>query len=138
MSTFLPVRVYYEDTDHGGVVYHANYLKFMERGRTEALRVLGFSQSKLAEKEDIVFAVSRSDIHYLRPACFDDALLVQTDLVSAKGARFIFKQQILRDGECLVQADIHIACMSRSGRAKRIPAAIIQCLEQGRHISEIL
>jgi len=137
LSHLLDVRVYYEDTDHGGVVYHANYLKFMERGRTEALRALGFSQSDLAEKEDVLFALSRSDLRYLRPAKFDDALVVQTDLVSAKGARMVFKQQVLRDGECLVEADIHIACMNKAGRAKRIPSDILNCLEQGKHNSEL-
>lgn len=137
MSHFLTVRVYYEDTDHGGMVYHANYLKFMERGRTEALRELGFAQGELAEQDDVLFALSRADVRYLRPAKFDDVLVVQTDLLLAKGARLVFKQQVLRDGECLVEADIHIACMNKAGRAKRIPSHILVCLEQGKHYSEL-
>jgi tol-pal system-associated acyl-CoA thioesterase len=68
----IDIRIYYEDTDHGGVVYHANYLKFMERARTEYLRELGFEQSALAKKEDVLFALSRSDIRYHSPARFDD------------------------------------------------------------------
>lgn len=122
----LAIRIYYEDTDHGGVVYHANYLKFMERARTELLRDLGFEQSKLAAEADVVFALSRSDLRYLRPALFDDLIHVQTEIVEIKGARILFKQKIYRNEELLVEGDISIACMSKQGKAKRLPTYIHQ------------
>ncbi len=130
--TELSVRIYYEDTDHGGVVYHANYLKYMERARTEYLRRAGFEQSRLAAEEDVVFAVSRSDIHYIKPAMFDDLLLVKTEISEAKGARIYFKQQIYRGDEVLIEADILVACMSRSGKPKRIPAYVLEGLNKGK------
>ncbi|MDQ6988798.1 MAG: tol-pal system-associated acyl-CoA thioesterase [Mariprofundaceae bacterium] len=127
----LEVRIYYEDTDHGGVVYHANYLKFMERGRTEFLRNLGFEQSILAAQEDVLFALTRSDVRYVLPALFDDLLTVETCLMQAKGARIHFVQRILRPNSSssptlLVEADIHLACMQKSGKAKRIPPFILE------------
>lgn len=128
----INIRVYYEDTDHGGVVYHANYLKYMERGRTEALRDLGFAQSELSRQEDIVFVVTRTDVRFLRPARFDDELVVITELVEARGARLGFKQQIQRQGEKLVEADIFVACMSNAGKAKRIPAHMLKLMHKGK------
>lgn len=126
----LEVRIYYEDTDHGGVVYHANYLKYMERGRTEALRNLGFEQTILAEESDAVFAVRHTDIYYLRPAVFDDLVTIATDLVEAKGAKMVFKQRVLRQAEVLVEADIVVACISKAGKPKRIPKALLGRIEQ--------
>ncbi len=121
----LEVRIYYEDTDHGGVVYHANYLKYMERGRTEALRDLGFEQVTLAEHNDVVFAVRHTDIHYLRPALFDDLITITTDLVEAKGARMVFKQRASRQSKILVEADVVVACISKAGKPKRIPQPLL-------------
>jgi len=118
------VRIYYEDTDCGGVVYHANYLKFMERARTEALRELGFEQGKIAAQDDIIFALSQSDIRYLRPAVYDDLIRVETDLLAIKGARIVFKQAIYRQQELLVTANITIATISQAGKAKRMPEYI--------------
>ncbi len=120
----LDVRIYYEDTDCGGVVYHANYLKFMERARTEALRSCGFEQGEIAAQDDIIFALSQSDIRYLRPAIFDDLICVETQLVAIKGARIVFKQNICRNQDVLVTADITIATISKDGKAKRIPEYI--------------
>ncbi|HID37772.1 MAG TPA: tol-pal system-associated acyl-CoA thioesterase [Ghiorsea sp.] len=126
----LDVRIYYEDTDAGGVVYHANYLKYMERGRTEALRDLGFEQRNLKQDEDMVFALTRTDIRYRRPAMLDDLLTVQSELMVAKGAKMVFKQSIYRGETLLVDADITLACINTSGRPKRIPKAILVRLEQ--------
>lgn len=128
MKHQLDIRIYYEDTDCGGVVYHANYLKFMERARTEALRESGFEQGDLATQDDIVFALSRSDIRYLRPAVYDDLIRVETELVAAKGARLVFKQAIYRDKTLLVTADITIASISGEGKVKRMPEYIRTCL----------
>ena len=121
----LDVRIYYEDTDAGGVVYHANYLRYMERGRTEALRDLGFEQRELAASEDMVFALTRTDLRYKRPALLDDLLTVKSELLLAKGAKMIFKQCIYRGDELLVDGDITLACISRLGRPKRIPQSIL-------------
>jgi len=126
----LDIRIYYEDTDAGGVVYHANYLKYMERGRTEALRSLGFEQRQLKQDEDMVFALTRADLHYKRPALLDDLLTVKSELLLAKGAKMVFKQRIYRGDMLLVDADITLACISTTGRPKRIPQAILARLEQ--------
>ena len=121
----LDVRIYYEDTDHGGVVYHANYLKYMERGRTEWLRTWGFEQSELAKKYDVLFALTRSDIRYRSPARFDDLLTVHTHLLEAKGARMQFGQKIYHGDRLLVEGDIHLACMNAAGKPKRIPQSLL-------------
>ncbi len=94
MEFIWPVRVYYEDTDSGGVVYYANYLKFMERARTEWLRQLGFEQDELLEKEGILFAVRRVSVDYLRPARFNDELLVSASISKQGRASLTFQQEI--------------------------------------------
>jgi len=124
------LRPLYADTDRSQVVYHANYLKFMERARTEGLRSLGLEQGDIAAQDDIIFALSQSDIRYLRPAIYDDLLRVETDLLAVKGARILFKQAIYRDDALLVTADITIATISKIGQAKRIPEYIRTCLRK--------
>jgi acyl-CoA thioester hydrolase len=117
----IPVRVYYEDTDTAGVVYYANYLRFLERGRTEWLRALGVGQQRLAEESGIVFAVRSLNIEYLRPARLDDQLAVLTELTLAGRAQVTLKQWIERGGETLVEATVRVACLD----AKRMkPAAL--------------
>ncbi len=107
----VPIRVYYEDTDAGGVVYYANYLKFMERARTEWLRALGFEQDELSRSIGVVFAVRSIKIEFLRPARFND-LLQATVAVSQRGsASLTFKQQIQRDTETLCRGEIKVACL---------------------------
>jgi acyl-CoA thioester hydrolase len=120
----LPVRVYYEDTDFSGVVYHANYLKFFERGRTDALRTLGVHHTELLE-EDAVFVVRRMEVEFLRPATVDDALLVRTVCQSARGARMILTQSIERDGTVLATARVEAALISRNGRPRKLPASLV-------------
>jgi len=125
----FPVRVYYEDTDHAGVVYYANYLKFMERGRTEMLRSCGIEQSHLQEKYGTVFAVTEANIRYFMPARFDDALQLESQILMLKGARLSFLQKIWRDETLLTEATIHLACMNLKGQAKRIPKSISEAFQ---------
>ena len=96
-----PIRVYYEDTDCGGVVYYTNYLKFMERGRTEFLRSLGFEQDNLKQEQGLIFAVHSLSAKYLKPAVFNDELIVTTSLSRAGRASFSFTQSILRASDQL-------------------------------------
>lgn len=107
-----PVRVYYEDTDSAGVVYHAQYLNFMERARTEWLRSLGFEQDVLIEQYQCIFAVHSMQIQFKRPARFNDALLIRNKLVSAVRASLVFEQKVYCDDELLCQAEVRVACLN--------------------------
>ena len=126
----FPVRVYYEDTDHGGVVYYANYLKFMERARTELLRDRGIELDELEDAEGVMFAVTEAHVFYRSPALFNDALDVESRLTALKVARLAFRQTILRNGDTLVEADIHLACIDRDGKPKRIPSSVSEIMER--------
>ena len=115
------MRVYYEDTDFSGVVYHGGYLRFLERGRTEYLREAGINQSALqAEGRPLVFAVRRMSIEFLRPARMDDLLAVETSLAELRGASILMVQRILRDGTELVTARVLVAALG-GGRPVRLP-----------------
>jgi acyl-CoA thioester hydrolase len=117
----LPVRVYYEDTDFSGIVYHANYLRFLERGRTEFLRAAGVDQSTLhADGSGLIFAVRRMTIDYLKPARMDDVVLVETHTAEVRGASLVIVQRVLRGAEVLVTADVRVAAVA-GGRPARIP-----------------
>ena len=119
----LPVRVYYEDTDFSGVVYHANYLKFFERGRSDLLRLSGFSHRRMAAEADpAAFVVTRIEIDFLRPARIDDALVVETCVNRLRGPRIFFSQRLLRDGEPICRAEVSAAAIHSDGRIRR-PAA---------------
>ena len=127
----LPVRVYYEDTDFSGLVYHASYLRFLERGRTDLLRVAGVDQSSLhAGGEGIVFVVRRMTIDYLSPARMDDILTVETRNAEVRGATILIAQRILRDEEVLVTADVLVAALA-AGRPARIPDGLRTILGGG-------
>jgi acyl-CoA thioester hydrolase len=118
------VRVYYEDTDFSGVVYHASYLRFLERGRTDPLRLAGVDQSALhAAGEGLIFAVRRMTIDFRRPGRMDDVLTVETRIVEARGASLVIAQRILRGEEALVTADVRVAAIA-GGRPARIPDAL--------------
>ncbi|MGD9511524.1 MAG: tol-pal system-associated acyl-CoA thioesterase [Geminicoccaceae bacterium] len=118
----LEVRIYYEDTDAGGIVYHASYLRFAERGRTELLRGLGFDQHALARDQGILFAVSRCDMAFLRPARLDELLVVRTRVLSMSGARIQMAQQIERDGVPLVHLGVTLAVLHAAAmRPVRLP-----------------
>ncbi|KAA2234398.1 tol-pal system-associated acyl-CoA thioesterase [Salinarimonas soli] len=127
----LPVRVYYEDTDFSGVVYHASYLRFMERGRTELLRALSVAQSDLhTDDAGLAFAVRRMTIDFRRPARMDDLLEVATRPHEMRGASMILAQEVRRSDEVLVSAEVMVAAV-REGRAVRIPDALRRALGQG-------
>lgn len=122
-----PVRVYYEDTDSGGGVYYANYLKFFERGRTELLRALGFEQDEVAREYDVLFIVSRVEVDFLRPAVFNDALQVVTEVTRLGRARAKFAQAVYREGETepLCRGVVEVACVEAERfRPARIPERI--------------
>jgi len=121
----LPVRVYYEDTDATGLVYHANYVRYLERGRSDFLRVAGVSHTELREHEDpAAFVVTRIEVDYRRPARLDDALLVRTVYDVVRGPRLSIRQRITRGEETLVEAVVEAACISLDGRARRPPAGL--------------
>lgn len=132
VSTFTwPVRVYYEDTDAGGVVFYANYLKFMERARTEWLRSIGYEQDRLRERHGIIFAVRHVTLDYLVPALFNDSLQVTSRLVRAAGASLVFDQQVMRerDGTCCCRGSVKVACIDAGLlRPSRIPAQLLSDL----------
>lgn len=129
MSFEWPVRVYYEDTDAGGVVFYANYLKFMERARTEMLRDLGVEQNSLREQTNLVFVVRSVSIEYLRPALFNDLLNVSTEVVEMKKTTVVFKQTVWRDAEPICSAFVKIACVDLIAmKPKPIPQNIVENL----------
>ncbi|MCK4494687.1 MAG: tol-pal system-associated acyl-CoA thioesterase [Methylococcales bacterium] len=120
------VRVYYEDTDAGGIVYYANYLKFFERARTEMLREKGIEQDVLIREQAIMFAVRSVSVDYLSPACFNDLIVVQSEISQLKKASLIFSQVICREGQELCKARVKIACLNaESLRPKAIPLILL-------------
>ena len=117
----LAIRIYYEDTDFSGVVYHASYLRFLERGRTELLREAGVDQSALlAEGRGLGFAVRRMTVDFLKPARMDDLVTVETRLEAVRGASLDLAQRIVRDGTVLLTASVQVAAVS-GGRPARLP-----------------
>ena len=133
MSDDLTLRVYYEDTDLAGIVYYANYLKFIERGRSEWVRARGVDQGALKREHGIVFAVRRVEADYLRPAHFDDELTVRTRLVEMGGAKIVVSQEVLRGEERLFAAEVVLVCLSDAGHAARIPAHVRAALSPALH-----
>ena len=123
-------RVYFEDTDSGGVVYHANYLKFMERARTEWLRSLGLNQIKLKQEDKVMFVVRKIDIQYKMPARFNDELLIQTDCVKTTDYSIILKQDILRNKQIVTEGKVEIVCINSDlFKPVRIPKMVKQLME---------
>ena len=126
-----PTRVYWEDTDAGGVVYHAQYLAFLERARTEWLRARGHGQERMREVHDLVFAVRAMRIDFRKPARLDDALEVSVALRQCRHASLVLAQAIHRDGELLVDAEVRIAALSaRDFRPRAMPDALHQELKR--------
>ena len=124
-----PVRVYYDDTDAGGVVYYANFLKMAERARTELLRLIGAEHAILARDEGVMLAVRRCEVDYLRPARLDDALQIRTKLLDIGGAS-LWAEQVVRRGDVeLARLKLRIACVTLTGRAARIPSALRAALQ---------
>ena len=129
-TTFdLPVRVYYEDTDAGGVMYYPNHLKFCERGRTEYLRNLGFLNSTLMSEQGVLFVVRRVEADYLKPARLDDLLTVKTTLQSLKNTSFFMKQDIMRGDDHLFSMTVLLVCVNTDGKPVALPAALKTAFE---------
>lgn len=127
----IPVRVYYEDTDAAGVVYYANYLKFMERARTEWLRAFGFDQHRLTREAGVLFAVRSVKADYLKPAWLDDELTVSTVMRRRGSASITFEQQVRRGGELLCPGEVRIACLAAEDFSPvAIPAAVNAVLDE--------
>ena len=126
----LPVRVYYEDTDFTGVVYHGNYARFFERGRTDFLRLAGIRHAALLERPDpLAFTVTRLAIDFRRAARIDDGLQVRTRYQAIRGPRLFIRQRILRGAELIAVAEVEAACIDLSGRARRPPSDLVAALK---------
>lgn len=126
-----PVRVYWEDTDAGGVVYYANYLKFLERARTEWLSALGLEQDRLAREEGVVFVVRRVEADYLKPARFNDRLVVESRLQHLQRASLVMGQRILRGEEVLLEAQVKVVCVAYPDfRPAKIPPIVTLALRR--------
>ncbi|MGR4865765.1 YbgC/FadM family acyl-CoA thioesterase [Caulobacter sp. LARHSG274] len=123
----LPVRIYYEDTDFTGVVYHANYLRYLERGRSDFFRVIGISHTEMA-KVDTAFALTRMEIDFKRAARVDDALLVRTTYDRVKGPRLFVSQRITRGDELIAQAVVEAVCITMDGRPRKPTAQMVAML----------
>ena len=120
----MNIRVYYEDTDLGGIVYYANYLSFIERARSEWLRDLGIDQIKMRNERDAVFVVTKLKVDYLLPAYFDDMLTVDTKIQIVSPVRAYFYQNIFRQEDVIFKAEVCVTCTSTSGKVQRLPEKI--------------
>nr|WP_314437975.1 tol-pal system-associated acyl-CoA thioesterase [uncultured Brevundimonas sp.] len=123
----LPVRVYYEDTDFTGLVYHANYVRYFERGRSDFLRAIGVGHADLLEDESpLAFVVADMSLRFLKPARIDDALVVRTVYEAVKGVRLIIRQSVERAGEVLCRAEVTAVCIHLDGRPRRPSKGLIE------------
>ena len=123
MTHRLPLRIYYEDTDLAGIVYYANYLKFIERGRSEWVREMGVDQAAMKRDDGVVFAVRRVEADYHAPAKYDDEVVVTTTVKAVTGARLIVKQTVERGGDVLFSALVTLVAINEAGAPARLPAA---------------
>ena len=128
----FPLRVYWEDTDAAGIVYYANYLRFIERARSDLVRLAGIDQAALLAGDGLAFQVRRCEVDYLAPARLDDELCVETRLHRLAGARMEMEQNVLRDGAPLVRARVTLACVGANGRPRRIPPDVVRVLAPTR------
>jgi acyl-CoA thioester hydrolase len=126
----LPVRVYYEDTDFSGVVYHANYVRYLERGRSDFLRLAGVRHADLARLEEpLGFSITELSLRFHKPARIDDWLEVRTVFSLVRGPRILAHQAVVRPGEALlVRAEVHAACIAMTGQPRRLPKWAVECL----------
>ena len=120
----MNIRVYYEDTDLGGVVYYANYLRFIERARSEWIRELGIDQIKMRNEEEAIFVVTKIKADYLSPAHFDDILTVDTRIKVVSPVRAYFYQNIFREDKVIFKSEVCVTCTSNSGKVLRLPEKI--------------
>lgn len=126
----IPIRIYYEDTDAGGVVYHANYLKFGERGRTELLRFLGFENKSLLDQYGVLFIVRHIAADYIKTAHLDDLLRIENTITQLKNASFIMKQTVFRDQEMVFSMDVTLVCVDgKEYRPSALPTPVRQKFE---------
>jgi acyl-CoA thioester hydrolase len=125
----FPLRVYYEDTDAAGIVYYANYLKFIERARTEMMRAAGIEHSAMREADGVMFIVKRCTLDFRRPARLDDMLEIHTRIVVLKRASLEAEQTVLKDGETLLHAELRLACINQDGAPARFPPDLRSALE---------
>ena len=121
----LPVRVYYEDTDFTGLVYHANYVRYFERGRSDCLRLMGIGHAELLDGDQpMAFVVSKMGLHFLKPARIDDELVVRTHYDAVKGPRLLISQAITRGGDVLCRAEVEVVSIHMDGRPRRPTQAL--------------
>ena len=121
----LPIRVYYEDTDFTGLVYHGNYVRYFERGRSDALRLMGVGHAELLDgDEPMAFVISTMSLTFLKPARIDDALVVRTRYRAIKGPRLLISQSIVRGDDALCRAEVEAVCIHMDGRPRR-PARLL-------------
>lgn len=132
MSHRFPIRVYYEDTDMAGIVYYANYLRYIERARSDWVREIGIDQNVM-KTDGVVFAVRRVEADYIAPALFDDVLEVRTAMVQLTPARMVMEQRIYREDTVLFSAIVTIVCIGAAGKPARLPAKLrsMPLTEQG-------
>ena len=123
------VKVYYEDTDAGGVVYYANYLKFLERARSEAIYSIGFTNSDLLVSQGILLIVKSCNIKYISPARFEDKLTIASEVTSFSKTSFILKQEIFKDKKKISEADIHLVAVNKNGKPSKLPDKLKEKLE---------
>ena len=128
MEHELDIRVYYEDTDAGGIVYYANYFKFCERGRTELLRDAGFENKPLMDREGFIFVVRKLDAEYMSPAFLDDVLTMKTSLDAMNNASFVMKQSLFKQDRLIFQANVTLVCVTKNGKPTRVPDYLRQAL----------
>ena len=125
----LPIRVYYEDTDFTGMVYHANYLRYFERGRSDCMRLAGVDHTSLLDRPDpAAFTLTRIEVDYRKAARVDDALEVRTAWESIRGPRFLIRQRILRGAELIAEAVVHAVVITPDGRPRRPPPELVERL----------
>lgn len=125
----LPVRVYYEDTDAGGIVYHASYIRFAERGRTELLRENGYQNSELSEQHDVFFVVRHMEVDYFKPARLDDLLTVSTSIEWMRNSSLLMRQEIKQDEDVLCSLGVTVVTINAQGRPTRIPSSMREMFE---------
>ncbi len=125
----IDIRVYYEDTDAGGIVFYANYLRFAERGRTEYLRDLGYENKSLMDKQGVIFVVRKIEADYLTPAYLDDMLRMETSVIELKNASFKMKQSLFRHNELIFSVDVILVCVDLTGKPVRLPDELRTAME---------
>ena len=129
MSHSIPIRIYYEDTDAGGVVYHASYIRFAERGRTEFLRHVGFENTQIYKDFGVLFVVRHLDADYLSPAFLDDYLTLTTEITSMKNTSFIMSHRLENDEKSIFEMKVVIACIGEDKRPVKIPEVLRNALQ---------